>query len=150
MTDIAHPIPQIKPNLRASLASVWKARKLSQRSWDVLVQTAQLFAATLFIYSLYAAALLYVLPLYLPGFPAPLLVGGIVFMAFVYIVTFGIALCHSFDTSSLSFHLDLISLDVKRLEQNLSAGSIEKFIQTGEELEERLHSIERACPFSKD
>lgn len=148
MTDIAHPIPQIKPNLRASLASVWKARNLSQRSLDLLVRGVEYAAATLFIYGMCAGALLYFLPFYTPGFPAGLLVGGIVFLASVYILIFGIATLRSFDNASILYRLDLIGADVERLEHNTSQDFIEQFNQNVEELQDRLERINKDCPFT--
>jgi hypothetical protein len=131
-----------------NLASIWKDRKLSQRSLDLLVQGIEYFFATLFIFSIYAGSLLYILPLYLIGFPEKLLVGGIVFLAFVYILIYGIMACRSFESSSLSYRLDLMAADIERLEHNTSSFSVEELVQSVEGLTDRLEQTNKDCPFT--
>jgi hypothetical protein len=138
----------LKSPLMASLAGAWKARHLSERWLELLVQGIEYFFATLFIFSIYAGSLLYILPLYLIGFPEQLLVGGIVFLAFVYILIFGIMACRSFESSSLSYRIDLMAADIEHLEHNTANSTTEELVQSVDKLTDRLEQTNKDCPFT--
>jgi hypothetical protein len=138
----------LKTNLRTSLASIWKTRRLSARSLDLFIQGIEYFFATLFIFSIYAGSLLYILPIYLIGFPEQLLVGGIVFLAFVYILIYGIMACRSFEISSLTYRIDLMAADIERLEHNTASSYTEELAQSVDKLTDRLEQTNKDCPFT--
>jgi hypothetical protein len=138
----------LKSPLMASLAGAWKARHLSERSLELLVQGVVYFFATLFIFSIYAGSLLYILPLYLIGFPEQLLVGGMVFLAFVYILIYGIMTCRSLESSSLSYRIDLMAADIERIEHNTSSSYTEELVQSVDKLTDCLEQTNKDCPFT--
>jgi VIT1/CCC1 family predicted Fe2+/Mn2+ transporter len=102
-------------NLTNRWKKQWINRDLTPRLGELASEFATRLLASLVIIGAVGAAIIYLLPYYLLPYQGIIAVGGVEFLALVYVLILGIATAHSFDENRVKFILEQIQLDLTHI-----------------------------------
>jgi uncharacterized membrane protein YphA (DoxX/SURF4 family) len=97
-------------NLTNRWKKQWINRDLTPRLGELASEFATRLLANLVIIGAVGAAIIYLLP-----YQGIIAVGGVEFLALVYVLILGIATAHSFDENRVKFILEQIQLDLTHI-----------------------------------
>jgi uncharacterized membrane protein YphA (DoxX/SURF4 family) len=97
-------------NLTNRWKKQWINRDLTPRLGELASEFATRLLASLVIIGAVGAAIIYLLP-----YQGIIVVGGVEFLALVYVLILGIATAHSFDENRVKFILEQIQLDLTHI-----------------------------------